>query len=514
MNAKLSVVSRPRHRVALLMRHLAAMSMLALACNITTAQVLAPVVDAANVPPVNGGFDSAEGGTGSFMRASTLGCSGNATPGADCDYGAPLWAGACDAGACNGGACGDGGCGSGCGTGGLLGGAAGYAPMSCGGGCGGGACGGGACGGGGGGLGAMSGGGGLGAMCGSGGIGALPGRGGGLGRFMGGGGSAGLMGGGCSAGPMYDANACACVACCPTRRWRFDVWKEFIYMRSRNTEVAYAVPVDGPVVPMLGNGIQIGPTGVMEIQHETGFRIGASIYGPNCNGLMGQWAHFQSHDNDVIKTTAPDVMRSLVTHPLGNNAASDGLTATADLDIDFDLVDLAFRMPWKKSRRWCAEVIWGLRYGSLNQEFTSTIDFNGTTTVDTDIDFNGIGPRVGMLAQRRIGDCGIYAYSQGDASFLVGSFDAEYRQRNTFSGLVVDNSWESGRVVPQLDYELGVGVMSPGGRCRIRAGYMVSAWFNAVRTNEFINSVQTNNQDSLGDGISFDGFIVHSEMRF
>ena len=296
---------------------------------------------------------------------------------------------------------------------------------------------------------------------------------------------------------------------------RLDIWGEYIYLRPRNAEVAYAVPVDGPVAPTLGNGIQIGPTGIVEMNHKGNFRFGANLYGPNCTGITFQWTRFESSEDDSINIGAPDVIRSLVTHPLGTNAASDGLQSTADLDIDFDLADLAFRMPWKKSSRWCTEVLWGVRYGRVNQEFSSAIDFNGTTTVNTDIDFNGVGPRIGLLAQRRIGCKGLfYAYSQGDASFLVGSFNADYTQRDTFAGLVVDNSWESGRVVPQLDYELGVGVMSPGGRFRVRAGYIVSAWFNAVRTNEFINSVQANNQDGLGDGFSFDGFVFRTELRF
>ncbi len=310
------------------------------------------------------------------------------------------------------------------------------------------------------------------------------------------------------------------MACAPAARAtahrskRIDVFGEYLYIRSRNAEVAYAVPVDGPITPTLGNGIQIGRTALAQMNYEPGFRIGANIYGHNCNGLMAQWTHFESHDTDSINTAAPDVIRSLVTHPLGSNAASDGLQSTADYDIDFNLVDLAFRLPWRKCDNWCAEILWGLRYANLNQEFFSTIDFNGTTSVTTDIDFEGLGPQVGLAAQRRFGNSCIYAYSQGLASFLVGQFDGQYTQSDSFAGVVVNNSWESGRIVPQLEYELGVGLMSRCGRARVRVGYMVSAWFNAVRTDEFINSVQSNSPDGLGNGLTFDGLTVRSEFRF
>ncbi len=309
-------------------------------------------------------------------------------------------------------------------------------------------------------------------------------------------------------------NACGCSMCVERSRPRYDIWGGGILLRPRNAEVAYAVPIDGPISPQLGNGVQNGRTGVIDPDHETGFRFGVSISKGNCVGLMSQWTRLQTHTTDVIKAAAPDVLRSLVTHPLGDNAASDGLTSTARLDIDFDQVDLAFRMPWRRRCDWCAEFLWGVRYGYLNQEFSSTLDFNGQTKVETDTDFHGVGPRLGLLAQRRIGDRGVYAYSQGDASFLFGNFSADYTQDNTFSGRVVETGWESGRVVPQLDYELGVGVTTFGGRLRTQIGYRVSAWYNSVRTNEFISSVRTNDYDDLGDVISFDGLSFRTELRF
>ncbi len=312
-----------------------------------------------------------------------------------------------------------------------------------------------------------------------------------------------------------DCNCGTCVACCKKKCCRVDVFGEFLYLRSRDAEVAYAVPIDGPITPVMGNGIQIGRTALVDMGFEPGFRFGFNLVGGQCSGVFAQWTHFESHTEDFINIGAPDVIRSLVTHPLGANAASDGLQSSAAYDIDFDLVDVGLKTPWKRCCDWGIDLIWGARYGQLQQQFTSSIDVNGSTDVSTTIDFEGVGPQLGFLTQRRLGCKGLFhVYGRGDASFMVGKFDARYRQQDTFAGTVVDTSWESGRIVSQLELEIGVGIASKCGRKRLRAGYMVNSWFNTVRTNEYINAVQQNNPDDLGSRITFDGLVVRGELRF
>jgi hypothetical protein len=324
--------------------------------------------------------------------------------------------------------------------------------------------------------------------------------------------SCGCFDGCCSQAPIHDG-CCSCPQC-RGRLMGFEFFGEYLYLRPRDAEVAYAVPIDGPITPTLGNGIQIGPTRVTDIEHRGSFRVGLSAVSTICGRITGQWAHFESRDTDSFSIASPDVIRSLVTHPLGVNAASDGLQTSADYDIDFDLIDLAVQSPILRGPCWSADWIWGIRYGQLSQQFSSQLALNGETSVDTDIAFNGLGPRVGLHGQRNLGFGNLYMFSRGEASFLVGSFDATYVQEDAFSGVVVDSSWEAGRIVPQLEMELGVGCASPGGRVQIRAGYLISAWFNAVRTNEFINAVQLNNPDGLGEGITFDGLVARAEVRF
>jgi hypothetical protein len=294
----------------------------------------------------------------------------------------------------------------------------------------------------------------------------------------------------------------------------FEFFGEFLYLRPRNAEVAYAVPIDGPVAPVLGNGIQIGETRVLDQNHRAGFRVGVNAVSTICGRLTGQWAHFESHDTDQFAVGTPDLIRSLVTHPLGDNVASDGLQTNGSNNVDFDLVDMALQTALIRSECWAADVIWGVRYGQLGQDFASAIAVNGSTTVATQVDFNGFGPRLGLIGQRNLGLGTLYTFGRSEASFMVGKSEADYLQQDDFAGTVVNTGWEAGRIVPQLEMELGLGFGTKTGRFQVRSGYLVSAWFNTVTTSEFINAVQQNNPDDLGEGMTFDGWNVRCELRF
>jgi Legionella pneumophila major outer membrane protein precursor len=302
--------------------------------------------------------------------------------------------------------------------------------------------------------------------------------------------------------------------CCGGKYAGMELFGEFLHLRPRDAEVAYGVEVDGPVTPVLGNGIQVGRTAVVDIGRQAAFRVGFGTVNTACGRVIGAWTHFDSSESDQVTRTAPNIIRSLVTHPLGDNVAIDGVTARAQYDIDFDLIDLAAQTPLCRRSCWAWDALWGVRYGQLDQTFSSTMQFNGDTNVATNVGFDGVGPRVGLLGQRTIGPRGLYLLGRGEATFLVGSFDANYRQQSDFGGQVVSTSWEAGRIVPQLEMELGFGFGSRTGRFQMRAGYMVSAWYNAVTTDEYINAVQLNDPRDLGNGLTFDGLVVRGELRF
>ncbi|MCA9185895.1 MAG: Lpg1974 family pore-forming outer membrane protein [Pirellulaceae bacterium] len=320
--------------------------------------------------------------------------------------------------------------------------------------------------------------------------------------------------GGCTDMPCLDCGGSGCMVCQPCCE-RVRAWGEFLYLRPRNAEVAYAVPIDGPIAPTLGNGIQIGRTSLVDINHNAGFRVGMALSLNDCSRIWAQFTNYESNIDDRATVNSPDVLRSLVTHPLGDNVATDASQALASYDINFELVDLAFTGILKNCNCWLWEYTLGVRYGKLDQLFRSSfIEADGITNVLTDLGFNGTGPRLGMNLTRNVGCHGLYLYTRGDSSFLVGKSVANYSQSDSFRQTVVANSWQSGRILTQLDLEAGFGWSSCSQRFSISAGYLVSAWLNAVKTDEYIQSVQTNQFLSLGDGLTFDGLALRTELRF
>ena len=298
----------------------------------------------------------------------------------------------------------------------------------------------------------------------------------------------------------------------PTRR--FGIYGEFLFLRPRNGEVAYAIPIDGPVPPVLGNAVQIGRTAVVDGEYTPGFRVGFDAAFSDSAYLAGQYTFLRASSSDSIEIAPPDVIRALVTHPLTTNAATDVLTANASLDIDLDAIDGDYRSLLLNGTNYEVEWLAGVRYANLDQQFSANFTDIGTTTVNTNVEFEGIGPRLGLDAQRRSCNHNWLVYGRGVAHFLAGEFDSNYSQTDSAGVPVVMTNWESSRIVPVLDLEFGVGWAGPGGRLRITTGYLISAWFNTVLVSDYIEAVQQNRFVNASDTLTFDGLVSRLEWRF
>ena len=98
---------------------------------------------------------------------------------------------------------------------------------------------------------------------------------------------------------------------------------------------------------------------------------------------------------------------------------------------------------------------------------------------------------------------------------ITGEFDTRYRMFNrTTAVLLAESLWKDDRIVPMLDWELGVAWTSPQGHLRLAAGYLVSHWFNVVSTPTFVDAVQADNYVDVDDTISFDGVVGRVEWVF
>lgn len=310
----------------------------------------------------------------------------------------------------------------------------------------------------------------------------------------------------------------ACNECCGvTSCWCHcvSVWGEYLFLRPRNAEIAYGVPIDGPIVnPPTANPIQVGRIGMTDPDFSSGVRVGAGFVLDGCSSISVQYSWLESTTADSIETTAPNVIRSLVSHPGTLTAAQDFLNAQASQRIRFDWLDVDYRRVLDCSGNRQVTFLAGLRGGQYNQDFTADFVDNGTETVESEIDFYGAGLRLGLEGERYSCSRRWLVYGKTAASLVAGSFTADYRQGQSFDPQVVDTTWKAGRIVPMLDLELGAGWQSRCGTWRITGGYLVSAWYNTVTTDQWVNAVQSNNFVGLSDSLTFDGLVLRCEGRF
>jgi hypothetical protein len=305
-----------------------------------------------------------------------------------------------------------------------------------------------------------------------------------------------------------------CGGCCQGWCHRVNVFGEFLYLRARNAEVAYAVPIDGGLLP--GDPvIQTGPVEVVDPDGQAGFRIGAGFTLDECSQIVATYSYINSTTTDAVTLPGTgDVLRSLVSSPI--NIATDGLDAAAALDIQFDLIDLDYKGLFAFCDDYKLNYLVGVRYASLDQDFASISATNGIAGVVSDVEFEGVGLRLGLEGERYGRNRQWFVYGKSAVSFIGGEFRTAYQSFDQGDALITDTSWRSGRIVTITDLEVGVGWRNHCDNFRVSLGYMYSFWHNTVMTREWINAVQENNfvdpSDNFEGLLTFDGLTIRAEV--
>lgn len=307
-------------------------------------------------------------------------------------------------------------------------------------------------------------------------------------------------------------DSCKSSSCCCKPKWRF--FGDFLYIRPRNAEVAYAVPFDGPVTPPDDIPIQVGRIAMVDPDYTPAFRVGFARDLTPCSSLGATYTQLDSSTSDSISVDAPLVLRSMVVHPSTLTATADWLDAQAEYKINYKLVDLDYRRIFACGECYTASYLIGARYGHLEQDFQSTFSAINTESVNTNIKFDGGGIRLGLEGERRARCSGWLVYGKGSANFVAGEFSGHYFQGSSVDPEIVNTSWKSGRIMSMLELELGVGWASPNGCLRFTGGYMVNAWHNAVKTADFIGAVQHNDFTDMSAKLTFDGLVARAELRY
>lgn len=296
--------------------------------------------------------------------------------------------------------------------------------------------------------------------------------------------------------------------------WEF--YGEFLYLRARDAEVAYAVPFNGPVVPPANNPrIQVGSVGVLDMDFQPSFRVGLNKHIDDCTRISVEYMMYESGTTDqTLRGGNPAyVVHSLVSHPSTATAAQDFIQADGQYDISIDMLDVDMRRLFYNDCDLKIGWVLGLRVAQQEQQMQVNFAGTGTETVATDIDFNGVGVKFGIDGEARLGAQWL-AYANFSGSVLPGVFSADFDQIQSYDPVVVDTSWEAGRIVTIWDLELGVSRISRCGNYRVNAGYMFSAWTNTLQTDEWIEAVHTNNFIGMDSTMTFDGLVARFEARY
>lgn len=317
-------------------------------------------------------------------------------------------------------------------------------------------------------------------------------------------------------------------ACCCLSPWahRTGIFADYLNLRVHEGEVAYAVALNGGIAndQTLPGAVQVSPIALAEPDYSSNYQVGGTWALSQCASVSFAYTHFESNSDSSLSVDPADfgdvVIRSLVLHPAAGNANADFLNSSASLGIDFKTADVDYRSIVWASDLSAVNYIVGARFAELNQDFAARYTRTGTTDLmSADVEFDGGGVRFGLDATRHHPCNGFLVYGRGLTSFVAGEFKTSYRHGTDVDPEIVNTGWEAARIMTMVDMEFGGGWQSRCGRLRVTAGYLVSFWFNAVTTDQWIRAVRDNDFVGQRDGMSydtlmFDGLRLRAEYRF
>jgi hypothetical protein len=303
----------------------------------------------------------------------------------------------------------------------------------------------------------------------------------------------------------------------PPIQW--SIYGEALWIHPTGVDMAHAQQQDG----LGGAGtVPFGLIAVADPSYDLGFRVGGELEFTPCSAIFVQYAFFETDaDSSLIAPTIPGgtgAVGSLVHHPGTALDASAG-PVNATYEIEFQLGDAAFRQILLRNQQQELSVFAGGRFGQLDQRFMQVGVFGvapgGEIVTSTNIEFTGGGPMAGIEGDQRIGVTGFSVYGRGLIAALTGNFKSNYSMVDqTAVATLAQVDWEDDRIVPMLDYELGLVWTNPPGTLRLSAGYLMSHWFNVVSTPVFVDAVQADNYVNVDDTISFDGLVGRAELHW
>lgn len=304
-----------------------------------------------------------------------------------------------------------------------------------------------------------------------------------------------------------------CAVDCP-EFWehRNAVWGEYLLLRPRGTDIVYASTVDGT----LATSVPTGDRSVSAFAYDSGFRVGLGWAIDRCSSITANYTWYETTTIDSVGLPGNgNFLLAETVHPNTNNVAADSLASKAFYDIQLQMADLNYKALITGGDDYALNYLIGVKYARLEQDFQARYSILGTTNVDTNVNFDGMGPRFGLEGEKQT-CCGFLGYAKASVNFLVGTCNADFTQTNAFTGIQARTGLEDSRVLTVPELEVGGGWQSKDGCIRITAGYYLMSWFNLLTTPEYLSTVRTtqNSYEHEVRTLTLDGLSTRIEYRF
>jgi len=324
----------------------------------------------------------------------------------------------------------------------------------------------------------------------------------------------------CSTGDCYSGHRTGGGRCRSAPPWwahRTFIYGEYLYLHPTGVDMAYAIQQNG--VGGAGTTPE-GRVGVVDQDYTSAYSVGFGVALSPCSSIRASYTDFYSNNSDFLEAPAISggTVASLVFHPESINEGSTSSLVNASNSINFRTADVEYRRLLVAGNRFALNYSAGARYAKLGQRFQQIGNFappTGTIDTTTNITFEGGGLKVGLDGMQRLGNSRFGVYGEGFLSLIFGRFNSNYQQFNvTTTSIQAASNWQDDRVVPILEYELGVNFTSRNGHWRWSGGYYTAFWFNAIATPQYVQAVQQADFVDLGETIAFDGLVTRLEFRF
>jgi hypothetical protein len=300
----------------------------------------------------------------------------------------------------------------------------------------------------------------------------------------------------------------------PFWKHRHRGFADYLYLSATDVDITYALPVNA----LGATGTLTGPAAIVDPDYDSGVRVGGGWAIDDCSSVVATFWNYRNDESDrrVLDPTTPGTtlfLNPVLLDPATISVVSESSEAEAFYDIDFRMADLAYERLLSGGCSHAINLILGARYAQLDQELRTNYSILGGTMIESNIDFDGVGPRLGLDGEWLIGG-GFFAYGEGIGNFLVGDFQADFQQQNSFAGVQSQTAFEDDRIVSLLELEMGLGWQTEGGNLRVSSGFYISSWFNAMTMPEVIGAVQARQFNDVSETLTFYGLTTRVEVKF